>query len=212
MKEYLTQRHCSECTCENCGKICLKPDSEIKRNLKKGRKNFCSISCAVQYNCKNNVSIKQKEARKNFVKNFTGLKGNDNFSHKRSENDIYAPFKELFRRAKMHSKQKNSECLITLEDLKQQWEKQNGKCVYTNISLELPIQKRGIPFPPITRQASLDRIDSSKGYIPGNIQFICACINFMKSTLSDLEVTNPYIAPPLFAVFFVNFEFSIKLE
>ena len=38
----------------------------------------------------------------------------------------------------------------------------------------------------IRKQASLDRIDSSKGYVKGNVQFIVAPINYMKNTLSDL--------------------------
>ena len=42
----------------------------------------------------------------------------------------------------------------------------------------------------MTKQASLDRIDSSKGYIKGNIQFISTPINYMKSTMTDSEVKS----------------------
>lgn len=187
MKKYCENRLCLEEICPNCGKKFLKPASEIKRNLKLGRKNFCSISCAVQYRENNNpLTERQKENRKNFVKNNTGLPEDLNPSHKRI--DEFSKFKETFRRAKMHAKQSKNqkEFTITLQDLKDQWEKQEGKCIYTNIKLELPIQKKNVPS--ITKQASLDRIDSSKGYIPGNIQFVCSCINMLKNNLSDLEI------------------------
>ena len=35
--------------------------------------------------------------------------------------------------------------------------------------------------------ASLDRIDSSKGYIPGNVQWVHKKINMMKNRLPDSE-------------------------
>ena len=184
MKKYCEERECQEEICPNCGQKFLKPVSELKRNWKLGRKSFCSIACAVQYRLNNEpLSEKQKQTREKFIKNCVGLKGDLNPSHKRL--DEFSQFKETFRRAKMHAKNKK-EFTITLQDLKNQWEKQNGKCIYTNIDLELPIQKRDTPS--ITKQASLDRIDSSKGYIPGNIQFVCSCINMLKNKLSDLEV------------------------
>ena len=189
MKKYLITRHCTECICENCGKTYLKPNSEIKRNIKLGRKSFCSIRCSIQYRESNNLlTEKQKQIRKNFKAKYTGLKGNLNYSHKKSIKNQYVEFKELFRRAKIHCVQRKNkkDFSITLEDLKQQWEKQHGKCAYTNVELILPKQKS--TSIPLTKQASLDRIDSSKGYIPGNIQFVCSCINLMKNTLSDLEV------------------------
>ena len=54
---------------------------------------------------------------------------------------------------------------ITLEDLKEQWEKQGGKCYWLNIdmSLEDLLISRS-PFAP-----SVDRIDSSRGYHKDNI-------------------------------------------
>lgn len=184
MKKYLTQRHCSECVCENCGKTYLKPDSEINRNIKLGRKSFCSINCSIQYRENNNpLTEKQKQNRENFKKNCTKLKGDLNSGHKKW--DEFSPFRETLRKAKMHAKQANREFSITLQDLKNQWEKQNGLCAYTGIKLVLPQYNNK---PKLTEQASLDRIDSTRGYVPDNIQFVCSCINLMKNTLTDLEV------------------------
>lgn len=33
-------------------------------------------------------------------------------------------------------------------------------------------------------KASLDRIDSSKGYIEGNVEFVCSAINLAKNNFS----------------------------
>lgn len=45
---------------------------------------------------------------------------------------------------------------------------------------------------PVASRASLDRIDSTKGYIIGNVQFISTPINYLKNTMTDLE-TKQYL-------------------
>ena len=35
---------------------------------------------------------------------------------------------------------------------------------------------------------SLDRIDSAKGYVKGNVQFVCLGINYAKNRWSDTEM------------------------
>jgi hypothetical protein len=71
------------------------------------------------------------------------------------------------------------EVLITLEDLENLYDSQNGLCVYSKLPLTLkPHQLTTI---------SLDRIDSSKGYVLGNIQLVGTAINKMKLNYSDKQ-------------------------
>jgi hypothetical protein len=61
---------------------------------------------------------------------------------------------------------------IDAEYVKNLWKNQNGLCVYTKLPLVLePNQYNTI---------SIDRIDSSKGYIKGNTQLVCRAVNEMK--------------------------------
>lgn len=59
---------------------------------------------------------------------------------------------------------------------------QNGKCALTGIDLILPNSENGTKC-----TASLDRIDSSKGYIEGNVQWVHKKVNIMKRDMSDEE-------------------------
>ena len=43
------------------------------------------------------------------------------------------------KRCKARKKDKNIELAITLEDIKEQWKKQKGKCPYLNKKLILPL-------------------------------------------------------------------------
>lgn len=60
---------------------------------------------------------------------------------------------------------------------------QNAKCKLSNIDIVLSKSRRH----DTEQTASLDRIDSSQGYIIGNVQWVHKNINQMKSTFSEEE-------------------------
>ena len=78
---------------------------------------------------------------------------------------------------------RNQEVNITIEDLKNQWDEQNGVCVFSGVKLELSSYTK-IEKDPIF-SASLDRIDSSKGYITGNIRWVSRTVNWMKNNMMN---------------------------
>ena len=75
---------------------------------------------------------------------------------------------------KSRSKKRNIKFEISIEQAWNLFEYQKGKCALTGLSINLIGNKR------VT--ASLDRIDSSKGYIISNIQWVLAAVNIMKNT------------------------------
>lgn len=60
------------------------------------------------------------------------------------------------------------------------WDKQKGLCAITGIRMD---HKRNTLY-----TVSIDRIDSSIGYIDGNVQLVCKAINLAKSTYSNAEI------------------------
>jgi hypothetical protein len=66
---------------------------------------------------------------------------------------------------------------VTKEYLWQLYEQQNGKCALTGLEI-IFADKTTEP-----NEASLDRIDSSKGYVNGNVQWVHKDINKMKMEL-----------------------------
>lgn len=166
--------------CEYCGAKVLKDLSEWVRNQNKNRKSFCSGSCAVSYGNKIREFDKDK-----CISNF---KGKNNSS---ANLDELSPFRPHLKNIKTHSKAKNRLDFvnITLQDLKNQWDKQDGVCPYTGVKLEnyKNSQKTSLATP---YRASVDRIDSSKGYEVDNIEFIsymaqCAKNRFTKEELIE---------------------------
>lgn len=87
---------------------------------------------------------------------------------------IQTYFKKMLRRANKSSFKVN----VDMEYLEQLIIKQNFKCALSGLNIE---------FKPLylakDATASLDRIDSSKGYIKGNVQWVHKDINFMKNKL-----------------------------
>jgi len=157
--------------CKNCGIQFEKPLTEIRRNEKLNRPNFCSRTCV----------------GKNNSNNFGDKRSNYNISqHSNNQLDCYTKFRYHYR----NILKRNQEVNITIEDLKNQWDKQNGVCVFSGVELILSSYSK-IKKNPIY-SASLDRIDSTKGYIRGNIRWVSRAINWMKNDMSD-EMVNELI-------------------
>ena len=96
---------------------------------------------------------------------------------------IYSPFRRIYNSVKNRKKV----CNISIYDLREQWEKQKGICPYTGWRLTLP-EKSSSKLRKAPDRASLDRIDSSKGYTKDNIQFVSLMAQYAKHDWNEVEV------------------------
>jgi hypothetical protein len=68
---------------------------------------------------------------------------------------------------------------ITWQHLEELWNKQEGLCAYSGEPLT---HEANLP-----NTVSLDRIDSSKDYLLGNVQLVCAIVNRMKMDMTEVS-------------------------
>ena len=92
---------------------------------------------------------------------------------------------DLWNQIVIKARQRKISLSISPIDLENQFKNQNGKCVFTGLSLTLP--ETATERRKCKHTASLDRIDSSKGYEVGNIQWVHKRINLMKLNSTDEE-------------------------
>lgn len=154
--------------CIQCNKDFVREVKEHTRNLKLGRRPFCSLSCSAKY-----LNEHGETNPKGYTPNLK--RGRDL--------DKYSPFRWHLLRVKGRKKFVSD---LDLEYLKKLWEQQNGKCPYTQVCLKLP-NTTGDRVSELDF-ASLDRIDSTKGYLKGNVQFVSLFINFAKNKFSRQQV------------------------
>ncbi|HOS15545.1 MAG TPA: hypothetical protein PKX15_00750 [Bacteroidales bacterium] len=84
-------------------------------------------------------------------------------------------------RIKHHAIRTHKEFNITLKYLSEIFDKQRGKCALSGMNLNFGVSNI------IEQTASLDRIDSLKGYIKGNVQWVHKNVNWMKQDFSEDE-------------------------
>jgi len=166
-------------TCPKCNKEYYKDESEYLRNIKKNRESFCSIKCAAD------INKIPKELRGTF--NLTEYNRNN------QKENPFKMFKIYLKSIKNSNRLKDKN--VTLQDLKDQWELQEGICPYTNFKLKLRCHSDGAVNKELDwyLYASVDRIDSTKGYVKGNIEFISLPINLMKNRYTK-EQTKEFIS------------------
>lgn len=151
--------------CRDCGEE-KSLDSFHKDKIKKhGIKSVCKECSNIrssQHYLRNAEKIKAKVSvyRKSYTPKFA--------------RHIESRLRNLRTKAKQRH---NKEFTIQESDMLDAWGKQEGLCAYT----KLPLVATANQFNTI----SLDRIDSSIGYLPENIQFVCAAVNKMKQEYSE---------------------------
>lgn len=111
------------------------------------------------------------------------LKHRLNFTRLNSADSLEYYLKELIHGAKYRSVRKKINFELSLDFLKELWQKQQGKCAITGLQMtHIILQGR------LKTNLSIDRIDSNKGYTIDNTQLVCVAINIMKSTLTMNEL------------------------
>lgn len=85
-------------------------------------------------------------------------------------------YKKSFRKIRQNAKNKKLEFNITIDYIETLMKLQNNRCFLSNILIHIE-----------DGSASLDRIDSSKGYIEGNVQWVHRTYNRMKNILTQKE-------------------------
>ena len=155
--------------CLQCNKTYEADRREHNRQMRKGKTNtFCSLSCSATHrNIASDIGNK--------------MKGNLRIGGD-YHTDEFSPFRYYMKAIGL--RKSKHECNIDLAYLKELWEKQGGRCAFTNMPLRTRNHKTGRALINI---ASLDRIDSTKGYVKGNVQFVSAALNLAKSDLPDAE-------------------------
>lgn len=161
--------------CAGCSKKFDKRVADYNRTERRGGKHFCSLSCS--------VSVSNKTVNRGNVDNFHGIKPN--------LIDEYTNFRWFLARIRSRVKKsewKKGSTDLTLEYIKDIWEKQQGVCPWTGKCLVLPNTTQGWNNTHRWDRASIDRIDNTKGYVKGNIRFVSLMANFIKGRFSDIEL------------------------
>lgn len=182
--------------CTHCNKEFERNISHYNYNKKhKNNKQFCSKSCRSYY-CQPVTMIKVKcngcgkefEMRHHrYIHYHKSNNGSHYCNHScyHKYNKRKSPFGYFLNKNKC---KKRWEYNLDVDFLKELWKSQNGKCPYTGIKMILPESKRGFIRCCSLEKASLDRIDTTKGYLKGNVEFVCQGINFAKNDYSKEEV------------------------
>lgn len=151
--------------CGKCGNTYpLTLDYFHKNKSKKdGFQSYCK-TCNIEYYYKYS---KNEENRDRIVKL-------SKKHHRLEHSSIESLLHKRFVSARTRARNKKMEFNIPEEYLCELWDNQDGKCYYSGLSMTYDRND--------LYTVSIDRIDSSKGYIIGNVALTCWAINNMKNS------------------------------
>ena len=133
--------------------------------------------CGLGLSYKTKAHFERSEAAKSMCRKCTNTRINKTISRKGSENAAWTGYRnvpgKVFSRLKHGAKQRNIFFDLTIEDIYNKYQEQFGLCAFTNKLLTFG------------EDASIDRIDSTKGYYYDNIQIVHKVLNMMKKNMDN---------------------------
>lgn len=184
--EYIGNKRHWILECQNCGHKKSRPGTDIRRAFKGEVCEGCiekRYDCADGYKaCSACKKIKPYSEFNTIPHHTDGLSCQCKACLKRAKRVIYRMISSTRKRAK----KTGMVCEIDIAFIRQLNESQNGKCVYTGLDLNWEYEEDrdgSIPFD----RASIDRIDSTKGYTKDNVQLVVCTANIMKNRFAEEE-------------------------
>ena len=140
-----------------------------------------NLKIKVQCKCKNIYFMKTSEIQKTKICKKCHQKkiGNIHGSYQGTKNISKTEFSNILNNAK----RRNLKFNLTIDFLENLIIQQNFKCIYSGLDIYVGNTK-------IKKTASLDRIDSSKGYIKGNVQWVHKDVNKLKTNFTEDKFLN----------------------
>lgn len=108
----------------------------------------------------------------------------------RKRRSCLSPFlRRMVVSARTRANKTGKACDITFEEIRELWNHQNGRCALSGTKMTHD------PTPDLRsaqrrNNVSIDRIDSSKGYVSGNVHLVTSQINLMKLDYSVEEFVD----------------------
>jgi hypothetical protein len=148
--------------------------------VRKNAKQFVELECCF---CKQKFLKEKKEYSRRIKNGWLDFYCSASCFNKKTKADELSPFRFLKRRHFKSANQRKILFELTIEDVRDLWIKQNGKCAYTNLPMKLSLSAwdhyHNQEMDPT--QVSIDRIDSNSGYIKGNVELVCLSVNYAKN-------------------------------
>lgn len=95
--------------------------------------------------------------------------------------------KLLHKTMRTNAKKRKLEVSIEIQELLDLYKAQNGICPLSKLKMETEQPHMDSRYDKPLFNISIDRIDSNKGYISGNVQLVCGIMNMMKTYLQQNE-------------------------
>jgi hypothetical protein len=97
-------------------------------------------------------------------------------------------FGKALGNARNRAKKKGIPFELTREYIIELFEKQNGKCYYSGLQLNIVKTNKDRTHDPL--KMSLDCVDPELGYTKGNVVWCAYCVNALKLKMSKEEMIN----------------------